>query len=334
MTPDIYLSKDGESIVAKRNGLETLRVPSINIEGIVCFNYMGVSPYLMKLCAEKNIGLCFVSPNGNFLARVIGKTNGNVLLRREQYRIADDEKRSLNLSKIFIAGKIYNSRKVLERFKRDHVKSEIKQNELNLISNKLNIEKEDALHCKNNGNLRGIEGIAANLYFSQFGDIIVSQKNDFKFNGRNKRPPKDEVNAMLSYTYTLLAHEVQSSLETVGLDPYVGFLHTDRPGRASLALDMMEEFRSYLADRLVLSLINKKQVSKNGFIDNGAENIIMKDETKKTILSSWQKRKKESIIHPFLKENVPIGLLPYIQSLLLARYIRGDIDNYPVFLIQ
>ena len=180
----------------------------------------------------------------------------------------------------------------------------------------------------------GIEGEAATTYFSVFDQMIISQCEDFPFNGRNRRPPKDKVNALLSFVYTLLNHEVQSALETVGLDPYVGFLHTDRPGRASLALDMMEELRAYLADRLVLSLINRKQISGKGFVEHGDNGIVMDEDIRKEVLLAWQKRKKETIIHPYLNESVPIGLIPYIQAMLLARFLRNDLDNYPVFLMK
>lgn len=331
--PDIFLSKEGECIVAKMKGKDDLKIPSVNIENIVCFNRMGASPYLMEMCVENNIGMCFLTPNGKFMARVSGKTYGNVLLRRTQYRIADDEKQSLQISRNMIAGKIFNSRKVLERFKRDYTNKTDMSN-IESVSKTLNMNRRLAYRAETSDLLRGIEGESALYYFSVFNDMILSKETNFIFNGRNRRPPKDRVNCLLSFTYTLLTHEVQSALETVGLDPYVGFLHTDRPGRASLALDVMEEFRAYLADRFVLTLINREQIKPTDFLDNGAENILMTDDGKKTILSAWQQRKKEEIIHPYLNEKVPIGLLPYIQAMLLARYLRNDIDQYPVFLIQ
>ncbi len=332
--PDIYLTKDGENIIAKLRNDEVLRVPILNIEGIVCFNRMGASPYLMNLCVERGVGLCFLSPNGKFLARVVGGINGNVLLRRKQYRLADDEAFSLSISSTIVAGKIFNSRKIIERFKRDYADRISNLQAVEEVSCNLSLNKRLALRASNKDILRGIEGDAAVNYFSLFDDMIINQKESFAFHGRNRRPPKDKTNAMLSFVYTLLAHEVQSALETVGLDPYVGFLHTDRPGRISLALDLMEEFRGYLGDRLVLSLINRNQVTSNDFLDNGADNVLMTDSCKRNILSAWQKRKKESILHPYLKEQVPIGLLPYIQAMLLARFLRGDLDGYPVFLIQ
>lgn len=332
--PDVYLSKDGDNIVAKINQEEVMRVPAINLEGIVCFNRLGASQYLMAMCAEHGIGLCFLSPNGRFLARVTGNTSGNVLLRRKQYRVADDKKQSLEISKIMIGGKVYNSRKVVERFKRDHVTNDAQLARIEAISRSLKVNMRQVVKTQSANELRGIEGDAAGNYFSVFDDMIIAQKASFTFLGRNRRPPKDRTNCLLSFVYTLLAHEMQSALETVGLDPYVGFLHTDRPGRAGLALDMMEELRAYLADRLVLSLINRKQVSEDDFIDNGVDNVVMRDNCRKTVVAAWQKRKKEIIQHPFLKENVPIGLIPYIQAMLMARFLRGDLDNYPVFLMQ
>ncbi|MBR5169056.1 MAG: type I-C CRISPR-associated endonuclease Cas1 [Muribaculaceae bacterium] len=332
--PDVYLSKDGDNIVAKIENHEVMRLPVINLEGIVCFNNIGASKYLMAMCAERNISLCFLTSNGRFLARVTGRTNGNVLLRRKQYRVADDKEEALIISKIMIRGKIHNSRKVVERFKRDHASSVEEVSRVESVSNALKVNMRQVLNTQTANELRGIEGDAAVNYFSIFDDMIVSQKSAFTFVGRNRRPPKDRTNCLLSFVYTLLAHEVQSALETVGLDPYVGFLHTDRPGRAGLALDMMEELRAYLVDRFVLSLINRKQVCAEDFIENGTDNIIMNDNCKKTVIAAWQKRKKDTMAHPFLKESVPIGLLPFIQAMLMARFLRGDLDNYPVFLIQ
>ncbi|SHF68482.1 CRISP-associated protein Cas1 [Bacteroides luti] len=330
-TPDSFLSKEGDNVVVMVKGTEKFRIPIYNIEGIVSFGYTGASPALMKMCADKNIGLCFLTEHGEFLGRVSGPIKGNVLLRRQQYRIADEKEASLNLSRIFIAGKIANCRNVVQRSIRDH------GDELNILdaaSKNLLLKSRQSFNAIDSNQLRGIEGEAATSYFGVFNQLIKNSDSSFYFGGRTRRPPKDNVNALLSFIYMLLAHEVQSALESVGLDPYVGFLHTDRPGRASLALDIMEEFRPYLADRLVLSLINRRQVSGKGFVQQGEKGIIMTDETKKEILLTWQKRKKESIQHPFLGETVNIGLLPYIQAMLLARYIRGDIDNYPVFVMK
>ncbi|MEG2126492.1 MAG: type I-C CRISPR-associated endonuclease Cas1c [Bacteroides sp.] len=332
-TPDSYLSRDGENVVVRVGNAEKFRIPINNIEGIVSFGYMGASPALMSLCVERNVGLCFLSEHGYFKGRVSGAVKGNVLLRRKQYRMADDCGFALKLSGIFIAGKISNTRNVVQRLIRDHADEKLIP-ELQRVSQLLTTRRNQALCASSFDILRGYEGDAANAYFGIFNHLIVAQKNGFPFSGRNRRPPKDNVNALLSFAYTLLAHEVQSALETVGLDPYVGFLHTDRPGRASLALDLMEELRAYLADRLIITLINKKQISERGFVQHGESGVVMNEVTRKEVVVAWQKRKQEVIKHPFLEESVPIGLLPYIQALLLARFIRGDIDNYPVFVIK
>jgi len=330
-TPGSYLSKDGENIVIKVENHERFRIPVHNVEGIICFGFLGASPSLMAMCAERNIGLSFLSENGYFLGRVSGPVSGNVLLRRKQYRLADDPLFSGEISRIFVAGKILNCRTVLQRALRDHP-NESSSPAIEAAINTLGVKQKQALKCIDNNVLRGIEGEAASTYFGVFDHLIIAQKGDFYFKGRNRRPPMDNVNALLSFVYTLLAHEVRSALESVGIDPCVGFLHTDRPGRQSLALDMMEEFRPYLADRLVLTLINRKQINEKGFISREAGGIIMNDETRKELLTAWQKRKQEEIMHPFLQVMVPVGLLPYCQALLLARYLRGDLDSYPVFL--
>lgn len=332
-TPDSYLARDGENVVIRVGNEERFRLPVHNIENIVCFGYPGASPALMGLCAERNVSVSFLTEHGKFWGRLSGPVKGNVLLRRKQYRWADDPQKSIEISRLFIGGKIANCRSVVQRALRDHG-NDSNSVELTAASNLLEIRKKQALIAENADILRGIEGDAANSYFGVFNHLIVSQKSDFEMKGRNRRPPKDPINALLSFVYTLLAHEVQSALETVGLDPYVGFLHTDRPGRASLALDMMEEFRPYLADRLVLSLINRKQISATGFKIRDESGVIMTDDTRKEVLTAWQKRKQEEITHPFLCESVPIGLLPYTQALLLARFMRGDLDNYPVFVIK
>ena len=330
-TPGSYLSKDGENIVIKVENHERFRIPVHNIEGIICFGFLGASPSFMAMCAERNIGLSFLTENGYFLGRVSGPVSGNVLLRRKQYRLADDPLFSSEISRIFVAGKILNCRTVLQRALRDHP-NETSSALLETAINTLSVKQKQALKCTDNSVLRGIEGEAAYTYFGVFDHLIIAQKGAFYFRGRNRRPPMDNVNALLSFVYTILAHEVRSALESVGIDPCVGFLHTDRPGRQSLALDMMEEFRPYLADRLVLTLINRKQIDGKGFISREAAGIIMNDETRKELLTAWQKRKQEEIMHPFLQVMVPVGLLPYCQALLLARYLRGDLDSYPVFL--
>jgi CRISPR-associated protein Cas1 len=330
-TPESYLSLDGETVVVLNEEKALGKIPLHNLEGIVTFGRTGASPAIMGECAKRNISLCFMTTNGRFLARVSGMRYGNVILRKEQYRISDNPKTSNKIAKNFIIGKVFNSRWIIERVTRDHPYS-VNIAKLKKVSSQLQNVLMLIKECESNDQLRGYEGEAAALYFSVFDDMILQQKEQFSFNGRNKRPPMDRVNAMLSFVYTLLANHTASALESVGLDPYVGFLHTDRPGRISLALDLMEEFRPIMADRIVLSLINKRIINAEGFStrENGA--VEMSDETRKAILSHWQQRRQEKIKHPFLEENLEWGMVPYAQSLLLARLIRGDLDAYPPFL--
>ena len=329
-TPEAYLSKDGLNVVVSVKQQEVFRIPAINIEGIVTFGYMGASPGLMKLCSDSGISLTFLSPNGRFISRVQGATRGNVLLRKAQYALSDDEEWSLHVAQLMIAAKIQNYRNVLRRYIRDYgecleVEEAVKM---------LDANKRDVLDAEDKTKLMGFEGIASNAYFEVLPNLILNQKESFPFNGRNRRPPKDAVNAMLSLAYTLIANDCTVALETVGLDPYVGFLHALRPGRTSLALDMMEEFRAYLGDRFVLSLINKRQITPKDFLYQGDNGVVMTDNGRKTFITAWQNRKRETLIHPYLNEKVEIGLLPYVQAMMLARYVRKDIDNYPVFLIK
>jgi CRISPR-associated protein Cas1 len=330
-TPDAYLLKDGENIVVKQNEEIIFRVPIHNIENIVCFGYIGASPSAMHLCCENGVGLVFLTPNGKFLARVTGKVSGNVLLRRKQFKMVDQDTQRLRMSMRFVESKIHNSRRVLQRTLRDHdIKTDPEAISHAIDKLKGMIERVSA--ASNVEEIRGIEGEAANTYFGIFDSLIINQKEHFRFEGRFRRPPTDYVNALLSFVYTLLAHECTSALESVGLDPQVGFLHTDRPGRNSLALDLMEELRPYLADRLVLSLINRKQVSEKGFIRRENDSVLMTDETRKEVILNWQNKKGEEIIHPFLDEKINIGLIPYVQAMLLSRNVRGDLNDYPPFL--
>lgn len=330
-SPESYLALDGENIVILKDDEQRLRVPLHNLEGIVAFGYTGASPALMGACAEKNIAVTFVKPSGKFLARVVGITRGNVVLRREQYRIADNEERSLAIARNMIIGKIYNARSVIERATRDHPQR-VDTGMLKRISEQLSESMQLAERADSPEELRGVEGEAAARYFSVMDELILQQKEQFYFHSRNKRPPEDNVNAMLSFVYTLLAHDTASALETVGLDSYVGFLHTDRPGRASLALDMMEELRAIFADRFVISLINKRIINGNGFIKEEDGAVRMDDDTRRQIIKAWQERKQDKIKHPFLGETVEWGLVPYVQAMMLARFIRGDLDGYPPFL--
>lgn len=329
-TPESYLSKDGLNIVVSVKQEEVFRIPIHNIEQIVTFGYIGASPGLMKLCADNNVDLTFLSPQGRFICRSQGPTKGNVLLRKAQYRFSDDKNLALHLSKLFVAGKIQNYRNILRRFIRDNGNDDC----VAKVAEELLKCKGKILTAESVDRVRGIEGEAASSYFGIFSHLLLCQKDDFPFSGRSRRPPKDAINALLSLIYTLLCNDITSAIETIGLDPYVGFMHTLRPGRASLSLDMIEELRAYLGDRLALSLINRKQITIKDFIKQGDESVIMTDNGRKTILSAWQNRKKERLTHPYLNQQVEIGLIPYIQAMLLARFIRGDIDEYPVFLIK
>ena len=326
-----YLSLDGENVVVYEEKDEIGRVPLHNLESIVSFGYTGASPALMGACANKNISLVFMSQSGRFLARVTGAVKGNVTLRKSQYRCSENLMESNKIARNFIIGKIYNARWIIERATREYpLRLDIEK--LKKVSKALQNSIKAVTACDDLETLRGVEGEAASSYFSVFDDLILQQKETFIFDTRNRRPPLDNVNALLSFTYTLLASTCASALEAVGLDPYVGFLHRDRPGRASLALDLMEELRAVLADRFVLTLINKRVVLPGGFKkkENGA--VIMDDPTRKAVLTAWQTRKQESLTHPFLDEKVEWGMVPYIQALLLARYLRGDLDEYPPFM--
>lgn len=329
-TPEAFLSKDGLNIVLSVKQKEIFRIPIHNVEAIVTFGYMGASPGLMKLCVDNGVALTFLSSNGRYVGRLQGPTHGNVLLRKAQYNKSEDEIYALHLGRLFISGKILNYRNILRRFIRDNGDNA----DVETAANRLVYCKNNALKAPSADALRGIEGEAAMEYFNVFQQLMLNQRSDFVFNGRNRRPPKDAVNAMLSFVYTLITNDVAAALETVGLDPYVGFVHTLRPGRASLALDMMEELRAYLGDRLVLSLINRKQITIRDFMPQGDEGIVMTDNGRRTIIKAWQERKRETITHPYLNEKIELGLLPYVQAMLLARFIREDIDDYPVFLIK
>lgn len=328
---DSYLALEGETIVIMRPEQDNVRIPMHNVESVYAFGYTGVSPALMGALCKENISLCFLNQNGKFLARVTGESRGNVLLRKQQYRVSDSEGKSLVVAKNIIAAKLYNSKWILHRALRDHSM----RIDANAIAKSISFLHESiaaAQNAQSLDQLRGVEGDGAKQYFSVFDQLILQQKESFQFSGRNRRPPKDNVNAMLSFGYTLLANDVAAALEGVGLDAYAGFLHRDRPGRASLALDMMEEMRGWMVDRFVLSLINKKVVAPKGFKKEQSGGVVMSDETRNTFLQAWQQRKKEEITHPFLEEKIQWGLLPHAQALLLARYLREDLDAYPVFL--
>jgi CRISPR-associated protein Cas1 len=333
--PDAYLALEGETVLVRRpekpagKMVTAMRLPLHNLEAIVCFNYQGASPALMGACADRNVDLCFLTPNGRFLARVVGRVKGNVLLRKKQYQVSEDEAESARLASWFLTGKVANSRKVIERGIRDHAML-VDVPALNQASGVLRETLKNLPGCAG-PDMLGWEGSAAKAYFSVFDQLILQQKGDFFFKERSRRPPMDNMNALLSFLYTLLASETGSALEAVGLDPYVGFLHQDRPGRASLALDLMEELRPVFADRLALSMVNRKQIAGKGFTGQENGGILMDDDTRKKVLGIWQERKRESILHPYLQEKIEFGMIPYVQALLLARYLRGDLDAYPPF---
>jgi len=332
-TPKSYLSLDGENIVILLDEDEKFRIPFINIEGIVCFGYMGASPALMGKCADNNISLSFLRPNGEFMARVTGKTKGSVYLRKAQYSFHDDNERCLGFAKDIIAAKLCNAKFTLDRTIRDN-KEKINTVNLEKISSSLKTAIKGATDFYDKDELRGFEGANAKQYFSVFNDMILQQKEHFIFTERTKRPPLDNVNCILSYIYTILTLEISSAIETVGLDPYVGFYHELRAGRASLAVDLIEELRSYMADRFVLSMINLKKISHKEFVEKEGGGILMSDDGRRKILTEWQERKKEVITHPFIDEKIEVGLIPYIQAQLLARFLRGDLEEYPPFLCK
>jgi CRISPR-associated protein Cas1 len=330
-TQGAYLAKEGETVVVKVEQEVRLRLPIHTLGGIVCFGNVSCSPFLMGFCAENGVGLSFLTEQGRFLARVQGPVTGNVLLRREQYRKADDPTFSAGMARAVLTGKIANCRTVLQRAMRDH-SGKLETDKVAYAAKRLSHHLELLSREASSEVLRGIEGDSAHVYFSVFDQLIVAQKETFSFQERNRRPPLDHVNCLLSFLYTLLVHDVRSALESVGLDPAVGFLHRDRPGRPGLALDLMEEFRPFLADRLALSLINLRQVQEKGFKKSDSGAVLMNDDTRKTLLVAYQERKQEEMVHPFLDEKVSIGLLFHVQALLLARYLRGDLDGYPPFI--
>jgi len=323
-----YLHKERETIIIKQGKDKLGQFPAISIGNILCFGQISVSPFLMGYCGEQGIGLAFYTEYGKFLARVQGKQTGNVLLRRTQYRWADNEEKSVSIARLMVAAKITNGRSVLMRELRNHGENSI----LSEAVAKLATSLRRVQHAQSVGETMGIEGDAASSYFGVFNELL--RGSGFSFNGRVRRPPTDPINALLSYAYTLITHECSSALQGVGLDPYVGFLHQDRPGRVSLALDLLEEFRSPWADRFVLTLINRQQIQLNDFVTEASGAVRLKDDARKALLTAWQERKQVEIKHPYLEEQVPIGLLPHCQAMLLARHIRGDTEYYPPYIVK
>ena len=330
MTTDgSYLHKERETIVIEQEGKKICQFPFHAIGNLFCFGRIMVSPALMAACGEKGIGLSFFTGYGKFQGRLQGPQSGNVLLRRTQYRLADRSPETL--SRIFVAAKLANSRNILMKHQRNHGEDDsIKQVVIMLAGCLRRLKFQNDV-----GQIRGIEGEAAARYFSVFDRLVLEGKREhFSFSGRTKRPPLDKVNALLSFSYTLLTHEIASALQGVGLDPFVGFLHTDRPGRVSLALDMLEEFRSWWCDRFVLTLINRSQVKSSDFVTEASGAIRMKDDTRKMLLTEWQERKQENIQHPYTGEKIQIGLLPHLQAMLLSKFLRDDLECYPPFLVH
>ena len=328
---DVYLSLDGENVVANRNQEAVARYPLHILSGIISFSYSGASPALMGACAKRGIALSFCTPRGRFLARVSGENNGNVLLRRTQYRVADDSTQSCRVARSMIFGKLYNARWSIQRTLRDHG-LRVDEERLSDASAQIKALLPEVLAETDLDRLRGLEGTGATAYFRVFDEMILGDSSVFSFKGRNRRPPLDPVNALLSYTYSLLSYDCAAALEAVGLDSYVGFLHRDRPGRSSLALDLMEELRPCLADRFVLTLINNRVFQAKDFHVQESGAVTLTDEGRREFLTRWQNRKKETLTHPYLGEKIPWGLVPYLQALLLARYLREDLEEYPPFL--
>lgn len=328
---DIYLSLEGENVLANRDKEVVARYPLHTLQSIVSFSYPGASPALMGKCAQYGIGLAFCSPRGRFLARVCGESSGNVLLRREQYRIADDPARCCQIARTMIFGKLSNGAASIQRTLRDHA---LRVQDCGLEDAVSGIRQmlPQILTAADPDTLRGLEGVAATAYFGVFDHMLLNRKEDFFFHGRNRRPPLDRVNAMLSFAYSLLAHDCASALESVGLDSYVGFLHRDRPGRQSLALDLMEELRPCMADRFVLTLVNNRMIRPEDFQVQDSGAVLLTDDGRRKFLKTWQERKRDTLTHPYLGEKLSWGMIPYVQALLLARFLRGDLDAYPPFL--
>lgn len=328
-TEGASLRKDGENLVVEVDGVERARVPLHMLASVVVFGGIYLSPALIGACAGAGITLVMLDRAGRFQARIEGPVSGNVLLRRAQYRASDAPD---DIVRSFVLGKVANQRTVLMRGLRDYgddyapeVRAAVDAVVERLARILYRVERgDDGLDI-----LRGAEGEAANLYFSVFDHLIRAPDPELRWHGRSRRPPLDPLNALLSFLYTLLTHDCRSAAEAVGLDPAVGFLHRDRPGRPSLALDLMEELRPVLADRLALSLINRRQLRAGDFETRDGGAVMMSDDARKTVLTAWQERKKDERTHPFLDEKAPLGLVPYLQAQMLARHLRGDLDAYP-----
>lgn len=326
---DAYLRKQDDCVAVFVDDKKAMSIPFHLLEGIVLFGHVGCSTSLLGSCASHGVCVTILDEHGRFMARVEGPVSGNVLLRREQYKRAADEDASLFLAKRFVAAKLHNQRVVLQRYARDY--PEIRSSGVEDTIEFLRHGRQDVAVAKNLDELRGIEGNAAHQYYKVFGLLLRTSDEDITFNGRSRRPPKDCVNAALSFFYTMMSRDIASACETVGLDPQMGYLHACRSGRSSLALDLVEEFRSAYVDRFVLTLFNRKQLRATDFVHEG-QGVVFKEGTLKKVLASWQERKQDQVMHPFLNERVKLGLLPFVQAQLLARYLRGDLNDYPAFL--
>ena len=332
-TQGLYLGIEGEAVTAKQDGSVKMRVPIHMLDGIVCFGRVSCSPYLLARCADRGVGVSFLTERGRFLARMYGAVSGNVLLRVEQVRRADDHQKAAELVRSFVAGKLLNSRAVLARSLRDHG-DRVDRARISAVVDRLAHLAALLPNVAEVDRLRGVEGEGARLYFGVFNDLILADDPKFRFAGRNRRPPLDRINALLSFLYTLLVHDVSSALQAVGLDPQIGYLHALRPGRPSLALDMQEEFRSFLADRVALSLVNRRQLTNRDFAEQPTGAVHLSESGRRTVLRAWQDRKTSTIRHRFLDEETTVGRLPHLQAKLLAKALRGDLDGYPPFVVR
>lgn len=331
MTEDAYLALENDNVAVHQEDVILAKIPLRSIESILCFSYKGASPSLMGRCGEMGVSMSFYSPRGHYYCSIMGEKNRNVLLRREQFRRADNEMDALPVAKSFIIGKIFNAKWVLERTKRDHA-LRVNVERISQQSNRLTQRLPEIRQCDSMDALRGLEGMAAKEYFYAFDDLILRNKDNFFFEGRTRRPPLDRMNALLSFIYSVLTNDCCAALQGVGLDPYVGFMHVDRPGRASLALDLVEEFRPVIADRFALTLVNTGAIQMKDFEERENGSVFLSETGRKAVLGAWQRKKAEQIVHPYLQEKISWGLVPYVQALSLARFLRGDIDAYPPFM--
>lgn len=330
LTPESYLYWRNENICIKIGGMEKVAIPAKDLDAVVCFGQMTVSTPLLRSCGKYGISVTFLGEHGEFQGRFYGPVSGNVLLRKRQYESLDQKGFCCGFVQNLLYAKIRNAKLVLMRAARN-AKAEEEKAHLAQGVEQLGEMAKKLAFCQDVDAMRGVEGAAATVYFARFDDMLAANPSGFRFEVRSRRPPRNEVNAVLSFVYTLLRREVESALETVGLDPAAGYLHTLRPGRASFALDLMEELRAPLCDRFALTLLNRGQLTRADF-NQEEEAVLLTDRGRKTLLSAWQKRKEETIRHPFLEEKIQIGMIPYAQAMLFARVLRGDLDEYPPFL--